>query len=98
MISLRGSEITLQPLSLFETGKVFDHLMALKACNPPDDMLRPENRSHLLAVIAAGVRRHVSDVTEQEVEEALDMGNIGAVLLALVPREPTFTHQEIGHV
>lgn len=98
MITIRGQALTLKPLSLFETSKVVDSLLALKACNPPDDMLRPENRSHLLAVIAAGVRRHVSDVTAQEVEEALDLGNIGTVLMALVPREPTITHREAGHV
>jgi hypothetical protein len=98
MISLRGSEITLQPLSLFETGKVFDHLMALKACNPPADMLRPENRQHLLTVIAAAVRRHIPDASHEEIEEALDLANIGPVLLALVPYGPIYTHKEPGHV
>lgn len=97
MITIRGQTLTLKPLGLFDTSKVVDSLLALKACNPPDDMLRPENRVHLLNVVAAGVRRHIPDVTLEEVEEALDLGNIGTVLLALVPREPTFTHQEIGH-
>lgn len=98
MINIRGQTLTLQPLSLFDTSKVIDSLLALKACDPPDDVLRPENRPHLLNVITAGVRRHVSDATPQEVEDALHMGNIGTVLVALVPIEPTFIHKGTGHV
>lgn len=98
MIVIRGQKITVQPLSLAESGQVYASLMVLKACIPPEEMLRPENHEHLLTVIAQAVRRHVPDVTHEEIAEGLDMASIGPVLLALSGASPMYTHQEIGHV
>lgn len=98
MIVIRGQEITVKPLSIRDTNQVYESFMALKACNPPEEMLRPENCEHLLTVIAQAVRRSVPDVTHEEIAEALDMASIGPVLLALSGQSLAHTHQEIGHV
>lgn len=50
MIVIRGQELTLQPLKLFEMAKVLDSLMALSTCKTLGDQLRPEMREHLLNV------------------------------------------------
>jgi len=98
MITIRGNKLVLQPLGLFDMSKVLDSLLALKNCSPPEEMLRPEMRVHLLTVIAASVRKHVPDASLEEIEESLDMATIGPVLLALSGQSLAHTHQEIGHV
>lgn len=95
---IRGQPITVRPLSIADTNKVYDSFMALKACNPPETMLRPENHRHLLAVVAQAVRRQIPDVTLAEVDDALDLASIGPVLLALSGQAPAYTHPEASHV
>ena len=95
---IRGQPITIRPLSLLDTNKVYDSFMALKACDPPERMLHPDNHDHLLTVVAQAVRRQIPDVTFEEIEEALDMASIGPVMAALSGISPAYTHQEVGHV
>lgn len=97
MITIRGQEITIHPLSIAEANKVYDSFMALKACNPPERMLHPENHCHLLAVISQAVRRQIPDVTFDEIDDALDMASIGPTLLALSGQSSPYTHQEANH-
>jgi hypothetical protein len=98
MIVIRGKQVTVQPLSIAETNEVYDSFMALKACSPPERMLHPDNHIHLLTVISMAVRRHVPDVTFYELDDALDMANIGPVMLALSGESIAHVHQESGNV
>jgi hypothetical protein len=95
---IRGQKITVHALSIADTNKVYDSFMALKACDPPERMLHPDNHRHLLAVIAQAVRQQLPDVTFDEIDEALDMASIGPVLLALSGQTPAYNHQETAHV
>ena len=98
MIVIRGQEITLQPLKLFDIGKVIDSILALSTCTAPGDPLRPEMREHLLNVIAVSVRKHVPDATFEEIEESLTMANIGSVLTVLSGQSFAHVHEAMGHV
>ena len=98
MITIRGQELTLQPLRLFDMSMVLDSILALSTCKQLGDQLRPEMREHLLNVIGAAVRHHIPDVTADEIEDALTMANIGPVLTALSGQTFTHIHEEPTHV
>lgn len=98
MITIRGQSITVCPLTLTEVGQVLDSVQALGTCTPTIRVFSREMYPHLLRVIAVIVRRQIRDASIEEIDEALDITNITAVLRALSSgKYPTYIHQEIGH-
>lgn len=98
MITIRGINVQIQPLGLDELVAAGESIDIIGAAG---NALRPDAIPHVVKVITLAVRRQIPDAQEGEVKAALNVTNIGSVLLALVGRKlpPGLTHgyQEKSH-
>lgn len=97
MITIRGVKVQIKPLGLDEMSAAGESIDIIGAAGA--NALRPDVLPHLVKVITLAVRRQIPDAQEDEVKVALNVTNIGSVLLALVGRtlQPRNPHQEQWH-
>lgn len=92
MITIRGITVRIQPLGLDEIAAAGESIDIIGAAGA--NALQPAVIPHVVKVITLAVRRQIPDAREDEVKAALNVTNIGSVLLALVGRKlpPRLSH------
>lgn len=83
-VILSGKEFIIPPLNLSRIKKLQDELAILAAV--PEDAARfePQQLEATISIIHMALTRNYPDLTREEVEDVIDMGNMARAMLAVM--------------
>lgn len=87
-VTLNGQSYEMMPLNWKQLKQHREAIIKIDGMNPKDGMMSEEHQAAILTVVTASLKRRRSDITEEFVEEHLDLGNVGNLIRMCFGQKP----------
>lgn len=87
-VSLNGQSFEVMPLNWKQLKTHREQIILLNGLDPKKGMFSEEEQDAILKVVTASLQRRRSDLTEEFVQEHLDLGNVGNLLRMCFGQKP----------